>query len=95
MSLQSKKRLTVQRAAEANERGQRAIVEDTVLRRSLASSSLGRERVGDPPASTPAPAHPEQKYKQDSEAYKRRESPKKAIMALLKKHTSIDGHRIR
>ena len=92
MYSQNKKRLTVRRTAEANKRGEELKAEDAELRRSLAVSSLGRERVAGKPAKTPAPARP---YKQDSEAYKRRKSPVAAIYAILKKGDPVNGHKVR
>ena len=89
----NKKRLSVRRIAEATERGKRANNEDAVLRRSLAASSLGRERVVQSNDKlNPAPA---QRYKQDSEAYKRRKNPVSAVMKLLKDNKFIDGLKVR
>jgi hypothetical protein len=81
----------VKRTVEANERGQSALDEDTVLRRSLVASSLGRERVG---LSLPKPAPTHKKYKHDSEAYKRRESPVDTINKMVKKGDPVNGVRI-
>ena len=90
---QNKKRLSVRRTAEATERGKRANNEDAALRRSLAASSLGRERVSGP--KTSSDLAPTQPYKQDSEAYKRRKSPVSSVMKILKSQTHIDGNKIR
>lgn len=93
MYSQNKKRLTVKKTAEANERGKRAKSEDAALRRPLSASSLGRERVGVlSPTVDPAPA---QRYTQDREAYKRRKSPVSDVIKIIKAGKPIDGHRIR
>lgn len=73
----------------------KALSADRSLRRSMSESSLGKRRassaeVGDASAPTPAP-----KYKQDSEAYKRRESPLAAVMALLKSGNSVNGVKVK
>jgi len=91
MYSQNKKRLTVRRAAEADARGQRVQDKDTALRRLLSASSLGREKVRATSSPDPSPAH---RYKQDSEAYKHRGSPKAAIMIILKSGNSVDGHKV-